>query len=419
MNVGLRYDYWEGFDLDQRNNPIWKTLSTQTKYNEFYLRDFQGGKGGVLKNDKNNYAPRLGFTYDFSGDGRHLLHGGWGLYYDFPYTNATILFPAAAVQSNYGVVYNVHNDKGIRNPDGSFFQPGQPLPPNQLPGAAVFPPNEVASPTLATPYSAQGSLGYSWQATSWLGLNVEGVRINYRDIPYRFRANPIDPTTGKRRFPDFGNFRLWYGNGEADYQGVNLSARARLSDRFELQAFYTYSETNGNVLAGADEFRITAAQYQPDQGGPRRDVSVNPLDPQCAQCFGPLDTDARHRLTLSGVYRAGWGINLSGMFRYHSATPYTNFIAADLNGDGFIYDLPARTAVNAKRGAAFSQLDLRVAKEFKFAGDYGLELIAEVFNVFNEKNPARFNRFGQANAYAGDPLQGEQRLAQLGLRVHF
>ena len=419
VNVGLRYDYWEGFDLDQRNNPIWKTLSTQTKYNEFYLRDFQGGKGGVLKNDKNNYAPRLGFTYDFSGDGRHLLHGGWGLYYDFPYTNATILFPAAAVQSNYGVVYNVHNDKGIRNPDGSFFQPGQPLPPNQLPGAAVFPPNEVASPTLATPYSAQGSLGYSWQATSWLGLNVEGVRINYRDIPYRFRANPIDPTTGKRRFPDFGNFRLWYGNGEADYQGVNLSARARLSDRFELQAFYTYSETNGNVLAGADEFRITAAQYQPDQGGPRRDVSVNPLDPQCAQCFGPLDTDARHRLTLSGVYRAGWGINLSGMFRYHSATPYTNFIAADLNGDGFIYDLPARTAVNAKRGAAFSQLDLRVAKEFKFAGDYGLELIAEVFNVFNEKNPARFNRFGQANAYAGDPLQGEQRLAQLGLRVHF
>jgi hypothetical protein len=426
VNVGLRYDYWTGFDLDQRSNPIWQKLATQTKYSEYYLRDFKGGKGGVLKNDKNNYAPRLGFTYDFSGDGHHLLHGGWGLYYDFPYTNATILFPAAAVQSNYGVVYNAHSDTGFKNPDGSFFQPGQPLPPNQLPGAAINPPNEVASPTLQTPYSAQGSLGYSWQATSWLGLNVEGVLINYRHIPYRFRANPfvdangngvVDPTE-TRRFPEFGNFRLWYGNGSADYQGVNLSARARLSDRFEIQGFYTYSETNGNVLAGADEFRITSAGYQADQGGSRRDVSVNPLDPQCGQCFGPLDTDARHRLTLSAVYRANWGINVSGMFRYRSATPYTKFVAADLNGDGFAYDLPPRTAVNSGRGASFSQLDLRIGKEFRFAGEYSVELIAEVFNVFNEKNPAVFNRFGQATVYAGDPLQGEQRLAQLGLRFH-
>jgi hypothetical protein len=419
VNVGLRYDYWEGFDLNQRNNPIWQKLSTQTKYNEYYLRDFQGGKGGVLKNDDNNFAPRLGFTYDVGGDGKRLLHGGWGLYYDFPYTNATILFPAAAVQANYGVVYNVNNSNGIRNADGTFFQPGQPLPPNGIPSASVFPPNEVASPTLATPYSAQGSLGYSWQATSWLGLNIEAVRINYRDIPYRFRANPVDPSTGVRRFPDFGNFRLWYGNGQANYTGGNFSARARLSDRFELQGFYTYSETRGNVLAGADEFRITNAAFQSDQGGGRRDVSVNPLDPQCAQCFGPLDTDAKHRLTLSGVYRAAWGINVSGMLRYRSANPYTKFVAADLNGDGFSYDLPARTSVNSERGHSFSQIDLRLSKDFTFAGEYGVEVIAEVFNILNEKNPAGFNRNGEATVYAGDPLQGEQRLAQIGLRLRF
>ena len=43
VNVGLRYDYWAGFDLDQHSNPIWQALSTQTTYNESYLRDFQGG----------------------------------------------------------------------------------------------------------------------------------------------------------------------------------------------------------------------------------------------------------------------------------------------------------------------------------------------------------------------------------------
>ncbi|MEA2601704.1 MAG: hypothetical protein QOF89_2696 [Acidobacteriota bacterium] len=427
LNVGLRYDRWTGFDLNQTNNPIWQALSTQTRYNEFYLQDFKGGRGGQLKNDTNNWAPRLGFTYDASGDGRHLVRGGWGIYYDFPYTNATILFPATAVQSNYGVVYNVHNTTGIRNADGTFFRPGQPLPANQLPGADIPPPNEVASPTLATPYSKQASLGYSWQVNNWLGLNFEAVTIAYRDIPFRFRANPIDPATGVRRFPQFGNFRLWYGNGKADYQGANLSFRARVSDKLEITGFYTYAKADGNVLAGADEFRLTDVGHQPSLRI-ARDVSVNPLNPLCDACTGPLDTDARHRVTLSAVYQGPWGVNASGMFRYRSATPYTLHSAVDLNGDGFRLDLaPGVSEVNSARGDSFSQLDLRLSKDFTF-GRAGVEVIAEVFNVFNEKNPtahtlvfdAAGNPIGlQPTAYAGDPLQGEQRLTQLGLRVHF
>ncbi|HEX9941951.1 MAG TPA: TonB-dependent receptor, partial [Thermoanaerobaculia bacterium] len=434
LNVGLRYDYWEGFDLDQRSNPIWQTLSTQTTYNEYYLRDFQGGKGGVLENDDDNWAPRLGFTYDLKGNGRQLLRGGYGIYYDFPYTNATILFPAAAVQSNYGVVYNHTNTTtGILNPNGTFFRPGDPLPPNQVPPAV--PPNEVASPTLATPYSRQTSLGYSWQVNNWLGINIEAVTIDYRDIPFRFRANPIDPATGARRFPAFGNFRLWYGNGKADYDGVNLSFRARATQKLEIQGFYTYSEAEGNVLAGADEFRLTDAGYAPSFRV-ARDVSANPLDPLCGACIGPLNTDARHRVTLSSVYQGPWGINVAGMYRYRSATPFTTFTTSDPNGDGFVFDLLPGDHVNSKRGHSFSQLDLRLAKEFTF-GPVGLELIAEMFNVFNEKNPASRSvvfdtsgtpatnpNFGfpigsQYNAYAGDPLQGEQRLTQVGVRVRF
>lgn len=421
VNVGLRYDYWDGFDLDQRNNPIWQTLSTQTTYNEYYLRDFQGGKGGKLSNDDDNYAPRLGFTWDMGGDGRRVLRGGVGRFYDFPYTNATILFPAAAVQSNYGVIYNHNNPNGIRNPDGSFFQPGQPLPPNQLPGADIFPPNEVASPTLATPYSDQISLGYSWQVNNWLGLNIEAISVRYRDIPFRFRANPRDPATGARRFSDFGNFRLWYGNGEADYDGLNVGFRIR-RDKFELQGFYTLSESEGNVLAGADEFRITDINYQPSltQG---RDVSVNPLDPLCGACFGPLNTDARHRLTFGGTYNAPWDINVSGMLRYRSATPYTVHSANDLNGDGFRLDLPPGVDhVNSERGDSFSQIDVRVSREFRIVNEVSIEAIAEVFNLFNEDNPALFIPTAnglQPTAFSGDPLQGEQRLIQLGVRLRF
>jgi hypothetical protein len=427
INLGLRYDYFTGFDLNQRSNPIWQALSTQTKYDEFYLRDFQGGKGGVLKNDKNNWAPRIGFTWDAKGNGQQLLRGGYGIYYDFPYTNATILFPAISVQSNYGVSYNNNNPTGIRNPNGSFFRPGDPLPPNQLPGLAAFAPNDVASPTLATPYSRQASLGYSWQVNNWLGLNFEGVNIAYRDLPFRFRANPRDPITGQRRFPQFNNFRLWYGNGKADYNGANISFRARATDKLEILGFYTYSHVTGNVLAGADEFRLTDVNYEPSLRG-SRDVSADPLNPLCHACIGPLNTDARHRLTLSTVYQGPWGINVSGMLRYRSATPYTIYTATDPNHDGFRFDLPPGVShVNAARGSSFSQLDLRLSKIFN-VGPVGLELIGEVFNLFNEKNPAAYtvvfdaagNPIGsKPTAFAGDPLQGEQRLAQLGLRVRF
>ncbi|MEP6770104.1 MAG: TonB-dependent receptor [Acidobacteriota bacterium] len=429
LSVGLRYDLWTGFDLDQRSNPIWKTLSTQTSYNENYLRDFQGGKGGVLSNDKKNWGPRLGFAWDVTGNGRMFVRGGWGIYYDFPYTNATILFPSAAVQSNYGVIYNNNNSSGIRNVDGSFFQPGQPLPPNQLSGLASNPPNEVASPTLKTPFSRQASLGVSTEVTPWLAASLDGVLIRYRNLPFRFRANPRvgnpPPQSNPRRFPDFGNFRIWYGNGFADYDGVNFSLRARISNTLVAQGFYTWSRTNGNVISGADEFRLSNTTYQPDlRRG--RDVSVNPLDPLCNACSGPLNTDARHRFTLGVVYSAPLGITASGFFRYRSATPYNIHAGTDLNNDGFVIDLPPGvTHVNSGRGHDFSQFDIRLSKDFLFTKDVGVEVIAEAFNVFNSTNPAGYvgdmssAAFGKPSFFAGDPLQGEQRLAQLGLRVHF
>jgi hypothetical protein len=436
VNVGLRYDLWTGFDLDQRNNPIWKTLSTQTKYNESYLRDFQGGRGGVLKNDKNNWAPRLGFSYDLKGDSHNIIRGGYGRYFDFPYTNATILFPALSVQSNYGVIYHLANSAGIRNANGTFFKPGDALPAEGKIPLDAGVPNEVASPTLATPYSDQLSLGYSWQVNPWLGLNADVSHIQYRDIPFRFRGNPTDPATGAARFPQYGSFRVWYGNGKAKYDGINIGGHARLGDTLEVQGFYTLSHTTGNILAGADEFRITAADYQPDLRAVR-DQSVNPYDPGCGACIGALNTDARHRVTLSALYRAPLGVIVSGIVRYHSATPYTEWIGHDINGDGYAFDLaPGVGHVNTRRGHAFSQTDVRVGKVFKFYGNTGVEVIGEIFNLLNSKNPTNYrgNReifdetlgryvanpnFATPAQYAGDPGHGEQRLAQLGVRITF
>jgi len=423
LNLGLRYDLNTGIgglELDQTSNAICQILRNQTTYNEYYLNDF---KGWDCKGDKddNNWAPRLGFSWDMNGDGRRVLRGGIGRFYDFPYTNATVLFPAVSSQSSFGVTYHAFDPNGIRNANGTLFHVGQPLPPGD-PGSPD-PATQVASPTQATPYSDQVSLGYSWQASNNLGLTADAIWAEYRDIPYRFRFNSTLDANGNhqaaRRFPIAATARMWMGDGEADYKGINLGFRFRQA-KYELQGFYTLSKAEGNVLAGADEFRLGDANFQSDY---QNDRSVDSRNPKCDRCEGPLYTDARHRVTFGGIFTAPWDIKVAGFFRYRSALPYNKLDPAtplDVNGDGFSGDLaPGVSHVNTERGHSFEQLDVRVSKDFVFGGDFGIELLAEMFNVFDEKNPATFDRFGVAHAFAGDPLQGEQRLMQLGARVHF
>ncbi|MFN7940844.1 MAG: TonB-dependent receptor [Thermoanaerobaculia bacterium] len=431
LNLGVRYDYFDFYSqLNQSSNPIFNRLRSQRTYTEAYLKDFWGASD-TLSNDSDNFAPRLGFTWDVGGDGKHIVRGGYGTFYDFPYSNATLLFPSAAVQSRYGLVYENADPNGIKNADGSTYRPGvDPLPPNQT-TPDLGGPDEVASPTLATPYSDQISLGYSWQVNDWLGLNFEAVSIDFHDIPFRFRPNVgvdangdhvFDPSSGEtRRFSEFGNFRVWNGSGRTNYDGVNIGFHLRKKS-FQMQGFYTYSKAEGNVLGGADEFRLTPGEYQSDIGGSRqrRDQSVNPLDPWCDACFGPLYTDSKHRLTLGGVWTGPWGINVSGMFRFRSGLPYLEHANADLNGDGSNIDLrPGVKNVNSGRGESFKQLDIRVSKDFAFGNGMGVEVLAEMFNVTNSKNGARPSRFGVSSAFAGDPGQGEQQLLQLGARFHF
>src|SRR6185436_7092424 len=95
------------------------------------------------------------------------------------------------------------------------------------------------------------------------GLTFDAVHIDYENIPFRFRGNPrvgatriLEPATNNN------NIRVWTGDGSAEYRGFNIGFHAR-SSKFEAQGFYTISEAEGNVLTGADEFRIWDGALQP------------------------------------------------------------------------------------------------------------------------------------------------------------
>jgi hypothetical protein len=419
LNLGVRYDYITGFDIDQSSSTLYQALASSS-FGFGWIRPFQENPDGVLQNDSNNIAPRLGFAYDWNADGRTIIRGGWGLYYDFPYTNANILFPNAAL-GDYGTAYNVADPNGIRNPDGSFFQIGDPLPPNQLPGLESNPPNDVASPDFVVPYTRQFSIGASHQISDNTAIDVDYIHTEVRDQFIRFRANGF--ANGVRIIPEFGNFRVWYNGGFSDYDGFNFTFRGRATDRIQFQAAYTLSKAEGNTLPGTDEFRLgsTAAL-----GGCRDCVLDYRLgaDENPAQ-VGPVDTDARHRFVISGIFDLPYEFRVSAFFRARSATPFNVLTTQDLDGDGFNYSLaPGVDSSNSERQDSFSQFDFRVSKTFNF-NIVRLEGIFEVFNLFNAENPNLFvgnissAAFGTPRVFAGDPGQGEQRIMQLGFRIEF
>lgn len=420
FNLGLRYDYVSGFDLDQGANGLLPAL-VGLPFDFTWLQPFKENPDGQVKNDGNNFAPRLGAVYDIGADGVNVIRGGFGIYYDFPYTNANLLFPAVALSAS-GAIYFAADDEGIRNPDGSLFEIGDPLPPNQLTTPGVRVPNDIASPDFVVPYSRQYSLGYSRQLGQNAAIDLDYNRVEFRDQYIRFRANGL--IDGARMLPQFANFRVWFNGGFADYDGFSAQYRHRFTSRFQFMGSYTLARVKGNTLPGSDEFRLGETRNLAGCADCSLDFRLGPADNPAQE--GPLDTDARHRIVLSAIVEMPWEFQLTGFFRANTKRPYNIVTNEDLNNDGFNYALaPGFSEVNGERGAGFSQFDFRLTKTFTIKDAFRIQGIFEVFNLFNAENPTNFNgninadNFGEPTAFAGDPGQGEQRLMQLGVRFEF
>jgi outer membrane receptor protein involved in Fe transport len=430
FNVGIRYDYVSGFDFDQSINPLYSALA-QLPFDFPWLRAVKDNPSGKLSNDTNNIQPRIGAAYDLHGDGRTVIRGGWGIYYDFPYTNANLLFVKSLFGNpRYGIIYSVSDANGIRNSDGSFFEVGDPLPPSQGGGVAL--PDEAVSPDFVVPYTNQASAGFSHQINDDSAIDVDYVYAAVRDQYQRFRmngdVNGVPILAGTPWETVFTRF--WYNGGFSDYNGVSFTYRQRVTHGIQFQGSYTLSKVTGDTRLGANEFSLGSPGVCRDC---TNDFTLGPKDDP--KMDGPLVTDARHRLVLSGIFDLPYEFRVTGTFRANSGRPFNAFVTTDPNDDGFAYDIVDEN-FNAFRGDSFSQLDLRVSKIFRIKDVVSVEGIFEVYNVFNSENPAGskagFNDrghvedknsadFGTPVVFAGDigAGQGEQRVAQFGFRVEF
>jgi carboxypeptidase family protein len=447
LNLGVRYDYVAGMPLDQTNNPNFRVMQAAGAAGRFtgtVLDDF----GTSPRGDSNNVQPRLGAVYDLRGNAHDIVRAGWGLYTDFAYTNQNALNAAIDAAGGAGIVFLATNPAGLRKADGTFFQASDPLSTiaSQNLVNTSLPPlgGQVQSPRLEQPYTRQANVGWMHQLDPSTTLNVDVVRADGRHVNTRLRINQL--VNGRRYLadlpiqPNSNQFRVALSKGTSTYQALIVGLNRRMSHRLDVSASYTLATATSIIGSAADEVDANLVQ---DVRAPFADVQDAPL----------TRTDARHRVSLSAIVEAPFGIDVAPIFLYQSALPTHSFEGLDLNADGNTNDKTANayrfTGLNADGSAAFkqvgtcetvncswrapySQMNLRLSKGFGLGGGARIEAIGEVFNLLNAKNPfiplttrrlsatgAPLTSFMQPTAYAGDFGQPEQRVGQIGFRITF
>ena len=94
LNLGLRYEYYgvqHNKDKTLDSNFYFgqgATLQDRIR-NGRVLRAIDSPVGALWHRDLNNFAPRLGFAYDITGDGKTSVRGGYGLAYERNFGNVT------------------------------------------------------------------------------------------------------------------------------------------------------------------------------------------------------------------------------------------------------------------------------------------------------------------------------------------
>ena len=282
VNAGLRYDIVTGFDIDQSGIPNYNILTSAAAAGRFNGVPGFEEFGNSAGEDVNNIQPRIGAVYDLRGDGKDVIRGGWGIYYDFGYTNATILFPGLSAQGGSGTVFSITGKTaGIQNADGSFFAVGQPIPniasQNEVNPNGPFYGTQVTPPGIRQPWTSQLSAGWSHQLSPSTVFDVDYVHIKGTDLGVRWDLN-TRVNGGSRRYADLNlnpaNPRLNMSVGQSKFDGVNFSVRRRLNKGMSFSAWYSLANAKGLGGQGTDELTSTASAGL-DQ--PVRRCAVGPI----------------------------------------------------------------------------------------------------------------------------------------------
>jgi hypothetical protein len=435
VNAGLRYD----LELLPIRGPVQPLFGDANDYPV----------------DKNNIAPRTGFVWDVGGDGRQIVRGGWGIFYDRTHLTLVDEYNRQGVFSgSFLALFPAGNvDPG----PSAGLRPADPMLANgpvvnrdllnRLVPPGTFARNTgvvwVDTPDRKIPYARTTSIGYERQLGTAMSVGADYIHTEGRDQFIWNNLNPgLKATTARTAAivrtdlrgiarqlgvaPFSNDVRVRENMGETLYDAVNLQLEKRFSRFWSARVSYTFSHARGNTSGFTDGNSFQVLD----------DLNLDLND-------GPTDFDRRHNLVVSWrtmLPRTG-GLQVSGVFRALSGLPFTihdTNIDADRNGQT-PDPLPAGTysgngpnaitvesngGRNGAYGPGFAQMDMRIGYRVRLMRRT-MDLFAEIFNVTDRANfivstnttgDRRLASFLVPNELRGG---GFPRQLQLGARLAF
>lgn len=393
-----------------------------------------------------NFAPRVGFAYDWGGKGKTVIRSGFGLYYSQIIDNAqanytlsgpTGVFNYTAGPGQIGFPVNVaaaplaaFPATAIAPVRSLYVRPGQSAYLNQFFPTSTLPnyPGQLLSPYSSQwTFSIEQQLGNRWVLSiDYVGSHT--IRINrpldidapapfIRTAPNQIRTpqaanctrpywiawyaannltcNSATPTNPQ---PPYSVIQTDVNNGYAYYHALDINLSRRFGKRLSMLASYTWSHTIDNV-----------------------DPDIPSQNPNDANFTGRVENasaifDQRQRFVLSGVYALPFGINFGGVATMGSGLPF-NYVTGTVNsGDtGATADRPVINGTvvgrNTGRGKAIYDVSPFLERTFSFRQErLAFHLRGEAFNVFNHPNFVGYSGTYGNGATAGNgfgqPLVG-------------
>lgn len=382
--------------------------------------------------DKNNWAPRVGISWDVSGEGRTVLSAHTGIMYDSP----LIRFYEDAILQNGAPRFQRFD----LDPDN----PGAPAYPQSLvegPGTIFSTPSTIrtVSPDFANNYSWQSTVQLRHALKPDLAIEVAFVNAEGRNLPVTIDTNLINPVgsladgrpmwstdvnENTRANPAFN--RNWQIQSIADssYNAATFRVRKRFDEGLSFNSFYTLAKAEDNAIIGGRYVVAATAtgdtDFTSDFTDIERDRSSTPFD-------------VRHTWITSGVWTLPTNTQIGFVLNFNSGLPFNIRSDRDVNFDGTSNnDRPVGVDRNAQQLGWYKQVDARFSQYFDLGGEsMRLEVFGEFTNLLNSENvrdrldTVPIDDFANAvNAIPPDdqfrPTRGYlSRQFQLGVKLHF
>jgi len=196
------------------------------------------GVGRSLRNgDKNNFAPRAGFSYMLDHHGRTVLRGGWGVYYAHYSGNVAVGLVSGPFAASTVATNNIVNGQPLFTLANPFTTPGTP-------GTLTL---RAVSPNLLNSYTQQYSVSLEHELTRNLGMRVSYIGSKGSQLPYRRDVNqPVASTTpftnARRPYPLFGSINYADNGANLLYSGLQTQVHHRFNKGLMLTSTWTWAK---------------------------------------------------------------------------------------------------------------------------------------------------------------------------------